>query len=245
MSDAEPFPPTQALYRDNPYLKACAARITQLAPEGVVLDRTVFYAQGGGQPGDQGMLRLEDGTVLNVLDTKRGGPAGDAILHVLAPSETALRPGLMVDAAIDWPLRHRRMRIHTALHLISALVAGKITGAQVGDGKGRVDFDLQGQALDKADLEARLNALVAEDRPVTARWIDEAELDANPDLCRSLSVQPPRGQGRVRLIAIDGTDLQACGGTHVAGTGEIGAVRVSKIESKGKQNRRVAIELVD
>jgi len=210
-----------------------------------LLDRTVFYAQGGGQPGDRGVLRLEDGTVLNVLDTKRGGPAGDVILHVLAPSDAALRPGLMVDAAIDWPLRHRRMRIHTALHLISALVSGKITGAQVGDGKGRVDFDLQGQALDKADLEARLNALVAEDRPVTARWIEEEELDRNPDLCRSLSVQPPRGQGRVRLIAIDGTDLQACGGTHVAATGEIGAVRVNKIESKGKQNRRVSIELMD
>ena len=217
-----------------------SARVTAVDHAGVRLDRTVFYPLGGGQPGDSGELVLRDGTAVRITDTRQGDAPGE-IVHV---PEAAADPGLAgsgVTARIDWDRRHRLMRMHTCLHLLCALVPAPVTGGAVRDGSGRLDFDLPRSTLDREDLTTRLNRLVAEDHPVTPRWIDEEELDANPSLVRTMSVAPPRGRGRVRVLDIDGVDLQPCGGTHVASTGEIGRVRVTKIEKKGRQNRRVIV----
>ena len=206
------------------------------------LDRTVFYPLGGGQPGDTGALSLEDGTAIRIVDTRKGGTPGE-IVHVPESPVDPDLSGTMVTARIDWDRRHRLMRMHTCLHLLCSLVAAPVTGGSVRDGSGRLDFDLPESTLDKQDLTERLNRLVAEDHTVTPRWISEEELDANPSLVRTMSVAPPRGQGRVRVLDIEGVDLQPCGGTHVASSSEIGRVRVTKIEKKGRQNRRVTVAL--
>ncbi|MCK8785246.1 alanyl-tRNA editing protein [Roseomonas sp. NAR14] len=243
--------PTELLFRDDAYEPGCEARVLAAGPEGVVLDRTVFYPRAGGQPGDTGTLRWPGGS-LAVADTLKG--PDDTVLHLPdgGPGDGALPPpGTMVEAVLDWPRRHRLMRMHTALHLLCSLLPGVgVTGGQIGTEKSRLDFDLAGAALpEKEALAAAINALVAADHPVTEGWISEAELDANPGLVRTLSVQPPRGAGRIRLVRIgDGmppVDLQPCGGTHVRATGEIGPVTIGKIESKGKANRRVHLALAD
>jgi len=234
---------TELLFRADAYLRSCEATVVAVAPAGVALDRTVFYAEGGGQPGDQGTLTLADGTRLAVVDTRKGEGA-DTVVHVLAEGTLPPPVGATVTATLDWERRHRFMRMHSCLHLLCALVKGDVTGGAVGDGKGRLDFNLPDGPPDRDWLAAELNRLVAENHAVQPRWITDAELAANPALVRTMSVQPPSGAGRVRLLEIAGVDLQPCGGTHVRATGEIGPVAVGKIENKGRMNRRINLSLV-
>ena len=230
----------ELLFRDDGYLRGCAARVAAVDGRGIRLDRTVFYPTGGGQPGDTGALRLASGETVAIVDTIKG-EAADEVIHVPAPGAAVPEPGADVTLEIDWERRHRLMRMHTCLHLLCAVVPGAVTGGQVADGRGRLDFDIPGSRLDKEAIAARLNELIAAKHPVTPRWIGDEELAAQPDLVRTMSVKPPTGSGRVRLIEIAGVDLQPCGGTHVGNTGEIGRVAVMKIESKGRQNRRIIV----
>ena len=234
---------TEELFREDSYLKECEATVTAAAAGAVVLDRTVFYPTGGGQPGDSGALMLPDGSEIAVTDTIKDD--GGAIVHVIGDGAAPPAPGTKVTARIDWNRPYRHMRMHSLLHLVCAVVPCRITGAQVGAEKSRIDFDTGETTLDKAEITAALNQLVAEDRALAHRWITDEELDASPELVRTMSVQPPRGSGRVRLMEVAGADLQPCGGTHVARTAEIGRVAVSKIENKGKRNRRVNVVLVE
>jgi misacylated tRNA(Ala) deacylase len=233
-SDAE------TICRSDGYARSCAATVVAADAAGIRLDRTVFYPTGGGQPGDSGVLRLPDGSEIRIVDAvKADGP--DTVLHLPAEGSAPPALGTAVTAEIDWERRHRLMRMHTCLHLLCAVVTGDVTGGQVGDGKGRLDFNLPDTKLDKDEITATLNRLIAEDHAVKVRWITDDELAATPDLVRTMSVKPPAGEGRVRLLDIDGVDLQPCGGTHVAHTAEIGPVEVTKIENKGRQNRRINI----
>ncbi|HEX7037901.1 MAG TPA: alanyl-tRNA editing protein [Pseudomonadales bacterium] len=231
---------TERLYEQDAYLEQCDATVVRAGDGSVVLDRTVFYAMGGGQPGDTGYLEWEGGRRAEVLDTVKG--EGGEILHRLAPDAPVPAPGAAVRAVIDWPRRHRHMRMHTCLHLLCALVDAPVTGGNLTAEKGRLDFDLPESTLDKAELTERLNALIARDITTAVEWIDERELDARPELVRTLSVAPPRGAGRIRLLSIPDVDLQPCGGTHVRRTGEIGPVQVTRIEKKSRLNRRVVVE---
>jgi len=231
---------TELVFRAEPYTKSCEAKVVSADERGIRLDRTVFYAESGGQMGDTGVLRLSDGRSIPIANTIKGD-SHDDVLHVPAPGAELPAAGATVNAEIDWDRRHRLMRMHTCLHLLSSIIKGDVTGGQVSDGKGRLDFNLPDTALDKAHITAELNRLVREDHPVLPRWITDEELMAKPELVRTMSVKPPMGSGRVRLLEIEGVDLQPCGGTHVARTGEIGAVEVTKIENKGRQNRRVNI----
>ncbi|MBL8699531.1 MAG: alanyl-tRNA editing protein [Alphaproteobacteria bacterium] len=233
---------TEELFRQDAYLKSCTARVIAVDPTGIQLDRTVFYPMGGGQPGDTGALVRADGTRVAIADTRKGGDPG-TIVHVPAPDAPVLAVGDTVEATLDWARRHRHMRMHTSLHVLCAVVPYGVTGGQIGDLRSRLDFDIGDGSLDKDQINARLNELIASDKPATARWITDAELAAQPDLVRTMSVKPPTGAGRVRLLDIDGIDLQPCGGTHVARLGEIGPVVVEKIENKGKRNRRVVVAL--
>ncbi len=234
--------PTECLFREDSYLKECAARVVALTQQGgIVLDRTVFYATSGGQPGDTGMLTASNGAQVPIATAVYTDADKTEIAHVPADGAPALRVGDTVTAAIDWDKRHARMRMHTALHLLSAALPYAVTGGSVGDTEGRLDFDIPEAGLDKDEITARLAAMIAADAAVSSRWISDAELDANPGLVKTMSVKPPMGTGRVRLIEIAGLDLQPCGGTHVRSTREIGAVRVTQIEKKGKQNRRVRL----
>jgi misacylated tRNA(Ala) deacylase len=228
----------ELLFRQDAYLKSCDATVVGVDDKGIRLDRTVFYPMGGGQPGDAGRLVLADGGVVEIIDTIKGASHED-VVHVPKPGSAALAPGAKVRAEIDWDRRHRLMRMHTCLHLLSAVIRGDVTGGQVSDGKGRLDFNLPDQSLDKEMIAREINRLIQEDHPVRPRWITDEELAAQPELVRTMSVKPPMGTGKVRLLDIDGVDLQPCGGTHVARTGEIGTIEVTKIENKGKMNRRV------
>ena len=230
----------ELLFREDPYLKRCEASVTAAGPEGLRLDRTVFYPMGGGQPGDSGFLVLEDGTRLRVVDAVKGESHED-VVHVLEDGTPPPAPGTKLEAEVDWERRYLHMRMHTCLHLLCSVVTGDVTGGQIGAAKGRLDFNLPDTQLDKEAITAALNRLIEADHPVTPRWISEDELTAQPDLVRTMSVKPPMGGGRVRLLDIPGVDLQPCGGTHVRQTGEIGRVRVGKIENKGRQNRRINI----
>lgn len=234
---------TECLFREDSYLKDCEATVVAINPDGgVALDRTVFYAASGGQPADRGMLGgREPVPIANVVFTD---PGKTLIAHMPAPGAPALAVGDKVQAAIDWPTRHARMRMHTALHLLSAVLPYPVTGGSVGEAESRLDFDIPEAGLDKDAITAKLAEMIAADAAVTARWITDQELEANPSLVKTMSVKPPMGTGRIRLIEIAGLDLQPCGGTHVRSTAEIGAVRVTQIEKKGKQNRRVRLALV-
>lgn len=235
---------TDKLFRDDAYLKSCEAKVTGVDPTGgVILDRTVFYPNGGGQPGDTGRLMLEDGSALAIVDTRKGESEG-AIAHILADSASAPAIGARVKAELDWDRRYAHMRIHSCLHLLSAVLPYPVTGGQIAADKGRLDFFLP-DPPDKQDVTDKLNALIEEDLPVESDWISDEHLAANPDLVKTMSVKPPTGAGRVRLIRIADRDLQPCGGTHVKRTGEIGRVFVRKIESKGKQNRRVVVAFAE
>lgn len=248
---AQPEPPTAMtlLYTDEPYARTFKGTVTAVSPDGdaVQLDRTLFYPTGGGQPGDTGRLTLADGTILTVTDTVKS-ETPDRPWHRLSAPADGLAEGTAVEGSIDWDRRHRHMRMHTAMHLLCSLVEGDVTGGQVGETRSRLDFNIPGDAVDKATLTERLNALIEADHPVAPVWITDEEMAANPGLVRTMSVKPPSGGGRVRLLRIgptegDPVDLQPCGGTHVAATGEIGPVTVAKIENKGKQNRRISIVL--
>jgi misacylated tRNA(Ala) deacylase len=231
----------EELFRQDSYLRSSEAEVTAAGAEGIVLSRTVFYPMGGGQPGDVGRLLLSDGTSIDIIDTRKGAAPGE-ILHIPAEGSALPAVGTKVTAAIDWDRRHRLMRMHTCLHLLCAIVKGDVTGGQISDGKGRLDFNLAPEtALDKAALTDALNALIDGNHDVTPRWISDAEMAAHPELVRTMSVKPPSGQGKVRLLDIAGIDLQPCGGTHVKNTSEIGPVEIIKIESKGKMNKRVNI----
>ena len=234
---------TEELFRADGYLKSCEARVIAVDAAGIRLDRTVFYPLGGGQPGDGGVLKRADGSAIAIADTRKGAGPGE-IVHVLAPGAAPPVVGEPVVAEIDWARRHRLMRMHTCLHLLCAAVPAGVTGGQVGEAKSRLDFDSGDLALDKDAIAAKLNALIAADHAVAPRWITDEELAARPELVRTMSVKPPLGQGRVRLLEIAGVDLQPCGGTHVRSTAEIGPVSVDKIESKGRRNRRVVVALV-
>lgn len=235
---------TRLLYREDAYLVDCEAAIVAIDPRGYVLDASVFYPQGGGQPGDSGMLVTVDGVETPIVSTAYSDDRAN-VVHIPAEGAPTLEPGARVIARLDWRPRLLRMRIHTALHLLSVALPFPVTGGAIGDGEGRLDFDIQDAGLDKDALTETLNALIARDAPVLERWITDEELDANPGLVKTMSVKPPRGTGRIRLIEIEGIDLQPCGGTHVRSTGEIGRVAVTEIQKKGKQNRRVRIALVD
>ncbi len=233
--------PMDLVFRNDAYARRCMAMVVAVEAGGLRLDRTVFYPAGGGQPGDTGVLRFA-GRQVGVTNAVKGdGP--DDVLHVLAADTAAPAVGTEVEAEIDWDRRYRHMRMHTALHLLCSVVPGAVTGGQIAADKSRLDFDVPTTTLDKAEIAARINALIAADSPVVPRWISDDEMAAQPELVRTMSVKPPTGNGLVRLMEIAGVDLQPCGGTHVGRLGEIGAVDVIKIENKGKQNRRVVITL--
>jgi misacylated tRNA(Ala) deacylase len=229
---------TELLFQRDAYLRACPARVVEATPAGIVLDRTVFYPLGGGQPGDTGVLRAVDGREIRVADARKG--EGGRILHLPASDATLPAVGDSVEAVLDWERRYAHMRMHTCLHLLGSVLRYGVTGGQIAADKGRLDFDTQDE-IDREGVGEAVNALVAADHPVSSRWISEADLDRQPELVRTLSVQPPRGAGNIRLLEIPGVDLQPCGGTHVARTGEIGPVAIGKVESKGRRNRRVYV----
>lgn len=233
---------TQCLFHDDAYLDHCTAAVVGLTEKGaIVLDRTVFYATSGGQPGDRGVINTTQGPI-PIATAVYTDAAKTEIAHVPAEG-VSFSPaiGETVTVNIDHDLRYRRMRMHTAMHLLSAVLAYPVTGGSVGETESRLDFDIPDSGLDKEAITAKLAEMIAADAPVRARWISEEELTANPGLVKTMSVKPPSGSGRVRLIEIAGLDLQPCGGTHVRHTGEIGAVRVTQIEKKGKLNRRVRL----
>ena len=233
---------TEELFREDAYARSCEAQIAAVVEAGICLDRTVFYCTGGGQPGDRGRLLLTDGAPLEVIDTVKDR---EHIVHRLSDGAEAPPTGTRVVAELDWARRHRLMRMHSATHLLCAAIARPVTGGQVGEQKSRLDFDLQGEAVDRDEIARIIERWIAEDHPIGHRWIDAAELAARPELVRTMSVRPPTGAGRVRLVEIAGVDLQACGGTHVRSTGEIGGVNVGKVENKGRQNRRISLSLVE
>jgi misacylated tRNA(Ala) deacylase len=238
--------PTECLFRDDSYLKQCDARVMAITEQGgIVLDRTVFYANSGGQPGDTGTLTRADGNQIPIATAVYTDAAKSEIAHVPADGASpALKVGDAVTAAIDWDKRHARMRMHTALHLLSAALPYAVTGGSVGESESRLDFDIPESGLDKDAITAKVNEMIATNAGVSSRWISDEELAANSGLVKTMSVKPPVGTGRVRLIEIAGLDLQPCGGTHVRATAEIGTVRVTQIEKKGKQNRRVRLALI-
>lgn len=231
---------TEELFREDATLATCDAVVVSAGPEGVVLDRTVFYPLGGGQAGDSGELVAADGRHVAIVDTRKHKEVPGAILHVTAPGAPLLQPGERVTARIDVDKRRAHMRFHTSTHLLCALVPHPVDGCSITAGYARLDFHMT-EPLDKDALTQGIAAFVAAAHPVRHRWISEAELDANPQLVRSMSVQPPRGLGRIRVLEIEGVDLQPCGGTHVSNTAEIGTVVVTKIEKKSAQTRRVVL----
>lgn len=236
---------TEELFREDAYLKTCEATVTTVGEQGIVLDRTIFYATGGGQPGDTGTLTMADGRVLRITDTIKDRDSG-AHLHIAAEGSPMPGVGDTITCSIDWDRRYRLMRMHSALHLLCAVVDGGVTGGQIGEDKSRLDFDLPDTNIDKDAITAKLNQLVTAAHPMSHRWITDEEMMANEDLVRTMSVKPPMGAGRVRLMEIaGGVDLQPCGGTHVANTSEIGTLSVGKIENKGKHNRRINVLLVN
>ena len=237
---------TEALFRDDATLLECQATVLSADGQGVVLDRTVFYPLGGGQAGDAGTLTGEGGATLAIADTRKHAEQPGVIVHVPAPGAEldAFAPGTKVTARVDATRRRAHMRFHTATHLLCALVPKPVNGCSITAGYARLDFHMNA-ALDKAALDAGIARLVAEAHPVRHRWISEAELDANPQLVRSMSVQPPRGQGRIRVLEIEGVDLQPCGGTHVGNTAEVGRVVVTRIEKKSAMTRRVVLGFAD
>ena len=236
----------ELLFRNDAYLRECAAVVTRIDATSVELDRTVFYPAAGGQAGDSGTLLLADGRTLRVSDTRKGQGVDD-VLHLLDVNAVAgdapIEPGTGVTAILDWPRRYQLMRLHTCMHLLCAVVPAPVTGGSITTERAHLDFDIEMEKLRKEEIESRLNALIAAGHVVEPRWISDAELEARPELVRTMSVKPPMGTGRVRLLEIPGVDLQPCGGTHVRNTAEIGPVQVIRIRSEGKRNKRVAVAL--
>ena len=231
---------TELLFRDDAYLKSCPATVTAAGGRGFEVDRTVFYPAGGGQPGDTGTLRRSDGSVLRIVDTRKG-EAPDSVLHLLDEGARLPAPGERVELALDWDRRYAHMRIHTCLHVLSCVVVAPVTGGKIAADRGRLDFDIEMSQLDAGRIEREVNALIARAIDTETVWITDEELDARPELVKTMSVKPPRGAGRVRLLRIEGIDLQPCGGTHVRNIAEIGQVKVLRIRNEGRRNRRVEI----
>ncbi len=232
---------TVELFREDAYLRECDASVVAVADGAVVLDRTVFYPMGGGQPGDTGTLSCA-GRTIPIIDTRYG--EGGSIRHLLEEGAECPAAGDEVHVALDWDRRYRHMRMHTAMHLLGAVLQYGVTGGNISGEKSRLDFDME-DTIDKEAVQSALEQLVAEDHAVSHRWITDEELDAQPELVRTMSVQPPRGKGKVRLLEVEGVDLQPCGGTHLRSTAEVGKVRIGKVEKKGRHNRRVNIHLDD
>lgn len=230
------------LFRDDAYLRTTTARVCAVHERGVELDRTIFYPLGGGQMGDTGVLRRDNGEVVSIADTRKADSAA-GVLHVPAPGAPLLVPGETVVMEIDWERRHRLMRLHTALHVMSCVVVAPVTGGQIAPDKARLDFDIDMSLLDAEKIQRETNALIARAVETRTIWLTDEELDARPELVKTMSVAPPRGTGRVRLLEIPGIDLQACGGTHVRNIGEVGAIQVVRIRNEGKRNKRVEIVL--
>jgi len=236
---------TELLFRADAYLPATDATVVGINDRrGIILDRTVFYATGGGQPGDAGRLARKGGPAVAIATAVYGDDKAD-IVHVPAEGEALPEPGETVTAALDWERRYRHMRIHTGLHLLSVVLPFPVTGGSIGTDEGRLDFDIDGEVPPKEEIAERLNALMAADHPVSSEWITDEELLANPGLVKTMKVKPPMGTGRVRLVRIGDIDLQPCGGTHVRSTAEIGRLVIGKMESKGRQNRRVRIRFAE
>ncbi|KVQ11553.1 Ala-tRNA(Pro) hydrolase [Burkholderia ubonensis] len=240
---------THALFREDAYLTRCDAIVTAVGEDGIQLDRTVFYPLGGGQAGDCGMLTLPDGASIVIADTRKAkfdGATPDDAAHVPASGQeagiAALAPGARVVAEIDWSRRYRHMRLHTAAHLMCAVLPYPVDGCSVTADYVRLDF-ATAEPIDRDDVERRLAELIGGAHPVTTEWITDDEMAARPELVRTMSVKPPMGLGRVRLLRIDGVDLQPCGGTHVRNTSEIGGLRIAKLEKKSARTRRVVLEL--
>jgi misacylated tRNA(Ala) deacylase len=233
---------TELLFRDDAYLKTATARVVSAENGVVVLDRTIFYPLGGGQPGDTGFLTRASGDRIAVVDTKKGEAQG-VVAHVLVPGAPMPEPGEPLTLEIDWDRRYRLMRLHTALHVMSCVVVAPVTGGNIAPDKARLDFDIDMNLLNAERIEQGTNELIAKGIATETVWITDEELDARPELVKTMSVQPPRGAGRVRLLNIPGIDLQPCGGTHVANIAEIGGIRVLRIKSEGRKNRRVEIAL--
>ncbi len=236
---------TEELFREDAYLKSCDAKVTKINDlGGIILDRTVFYPTGGGQPGDSGTMTC-GGNAIKIATTVNDRETGE-LVHVPAEGQALPSVGDEVALEIDWDRRYLHMRMHTGLHLLCASVPCGVTGGQIGPEKSRLDFDIGEMKLDKEEITEKLNAFMEGNHDVTSSWITDEEMDANPELVRTMSVKPPRKGGRVRLMHVgDAVDLQPCGGTHVKNTSEIGRLRVSKIENKGKRNRRVNIVFDD
>ncbi len=234
---------TDCLFREDAYLKECSATVVAVRDDGgLVLDRTVFYATSGGQPGDHGVLTTRAGDAILIASAVYADDAKTQIAHIPSdPSTARIKVGDPVHAIIDWEERYRRMRMHTALHLLSAALPYPVTGGSIGTSEGRLDFDIPEAGLDKDEITDKIARMVKADADIRASWISDRDLAANPGLIKTMSVKPPTGTGRVRLIEIVGLDLQPCGGTHVRSTREVGFVRAAQIEKKGKQNRRVRL----
>jgi misacylated tRNA(Ala) deacylase len=233
---------TELLFREDAYLRSTKATVVAVGERGIELDRTVFYPLGGGQVGDVGTLIRANGERIAITDTRKGDGI-DTVIHVPASTLPALEPGEPLDLEIDWERRYALMRLHTALHVMSCVVVAPVTGGNISPDKARLDFDIDMSLLDAERIERETNALIARGTETRTVWITDEELDARPELVKTMSVQPPRGAGRVRLLEIPGIDLQPCGGTHVKSIVEIGGIRVLKIRSEGKRNKRVEIAL--
>lgn len=228
---------TIELFREDGYLQSCEATVTASDDRGFQVDQTVFYATGGGQPGDTGSCTSAAGKTIEISDTIKDRESG-AHIHCVPPGTVQPVTGDALTLQLDWSRRHRLMRMHSCLHMLCAVIPAAVTGGSIQDGRGRLDFNLP-DTIDKEQVSADVNRLITEDHPMSIQWMTDEELDANPGLVRTMSVAPPRGSGRIRLINFEGADFQPCGGTHVASTAEIGPVRVQKVEKKGKLNRRV------
>ena len=235
---------TEKVFYQDSYQKTHRSEVVAVQDNAVILAATIFYPLGGGQPGDSGHFAI-NGKKYDVVDT-RFAEDRSSILHFLEQDDlTSIQVGDQVDMEIDWQRRHRLMRMHTSMHLVCSLITAQATGGSVGETSSRLDFDLQGQVVDKEQLTADLNALIAQATPVTIGTISDEELDQNPELVRTMSVQPPRGAGTVRTISIENIDYQPCGGTHVGNISEIGELLVTSLKSKGKQNKRISLALVN
>ena len=235
---------SELLFRDDAYLTSASARVVAVHERGIELDRTLFYPLGGGQPGDSGALLRCNGERIIIADSRKGEGV-DSVIHIPAAGAPVPEIGEELQLQIDWPRRYALMRLHTALHVMSCVVVAPVTGGNISADKGRLDFDIDMSLLDAKAIEQGTNALIARAVPTQTVWITDAELDARPELVKTMAVKPPRGAGRVRLLRIPDIDLQPCGGTHVRNIGEIGAIRVLKIRSEGKHNKRVEIALAD
>lgn len=233
---------TELLFRDDAYLRHAGARVVAVHERGIELDRTIFYPLGGGQPGDTGVLVRESGERIALADTRKGETPG-SVLHVPAHGMSRPEPGESLALELDWVRRYSLMRLHTALHLLSCVVIAPVTGGNIAPDRARLDFDIDMTLLDGERIARETNALIASGAATETVWITDEELDAQPELVKTMSVQPPRGVGRVRLLRIPGIDLQPCGGTHVRNIAEIGGIRVTRIRNEGKRNKRVEIAL--